>query len=502
MLASLLEFGCFKGNIAVISDQPPEKIIPYIPIEYRSRVHFEIVPSMDVFQRYLISSPIFDNYSPIIYLDTDIVVDADINSTLRDILRADGICVTTESSSYPELASSKIANVIDSRRIGNWFGLELCRADPECAQKLLPCANSGIIGYKNADFFRPIGAQVAALCQDHTNRELTRWFGDQPVLNYVLVRTQTADTASLSNRCKFVSEWDQFSGESSGFRHFVWARGRDKVQQMAAYLESLRKSRTSHDRDEPKVHALNDISPSTKEKLDFSSYIFVVTSALAANQGVLEPQARFAQTLRTIQSIRDHARGAFILLVDSSPAPLSSRVVDEIRANVDIAVFLNGLNPGLHLSRNLGGFWKTSDYSKTLAETYSLIHAIYLIRVISSGKFNKRIFKISGRYFLSSNFNLSLYESTDLSGKYVFKKRMRSWIVGENGYFNTRLWSFCTTTIDQTLGILNSIFLCSIDSSLDAEHAYFRRLPGGSVHEVDTIHVAGQIASTGEELSE
>ncbi|CDX36458.1 hypothetical protein MPLSOD_270098 [Mesorhizobium sp. SOD10] len=502
MLTSLLEFGDFNGNIAIVSDRKAEEIRPYIPRQYRSRIHFESVTHINICQRYIISSHIFNDYSPIMYLDTDVVVDADIESILRDVLEADGVCVTTESSGYPELASSKIADVIDSRRIGNWFGLELCRADPECAQRFLPCANSGIIGYKDAEFFRPVGAQVARLCQDPTNRELIRWFGDQPILNYVLVRTQTADTEPLDNRCKFVREWDQYIGEPSGFRHFVWSRGIDKVQQMASYLEHLRRSRVIDIERTTTLRPIKEYAPYTKEKLEISPYIFIVTSALGTTQGVLSPQVRLAQTLGTIRSIKNHVPKAFILLVDSSSMPLNSGVEDDIRAEVDIAVFLNSLNPGLHLSRDLGGFWETSDYSKTLSETYSLIHALSLIKVISSGKFNKRIFKISGRYQLSDGFDINRYTSDDMLGKYVFKRRGHPWLEGTDGYFDTRLWSLCSTTINSTLEILSSILTSSIDNSLDAEHSYFRKFPHDSVYEVATIHVAGQIASTGEELSE
>jgi|GEM_PF-2750441 len=502
MLISLLEFGEYHGNIAIISDRELHKIVSYIPIQYQSRMHFEYAPHIEISQRYMISKHFFDSYCPIIYIDTDIVIDTNIEPIMKDILAASGVCVTTERSSYPELASSKIADVIDSRRIGNWFGLELCRADPECAQKLLPCANSGIIGYKNAESFRPIGAQVAALCQDPANRELTRWFGDQPILNYVLVRTQTADTTPLKDRCKFVRDWNQELGEAPGFRHFVWARGSDKFQQMQSYLDNLRSSRSSDAKNSSKSHETNEYSLYTREKIDKSPYIFIVTSALAPNQGVLGPEVRYSQTLRTIQSIKDSTHDAFIILIDSSPVPLSYIIEDKIRSNVDIAIFLNNFNPGLHLSRNIGGFWKTSDYSKTLSETYSLIYAISLIKVIMSTKSIKRIFKISGRYFLTENFDINEYSSVDLIGKYVFKKREKVWLFGTDGYFNTRLWSFCSTIIDKTLETLISIFTCSIDNSLDAEHSYFRMLGDSSVHEVTTIHVAGQIASTGEELSE
>ncbi|WP_155924049.1 hypothetical protein [Mesorhizobium sp. L103C119B0] len=502
MLTSLLEIGRFYGNVAVLSDRPLSDILPYIPHQYRSRLHHVLVPSIDISQRYIIDAPFFENYSPILYLDTDIVIDTEIESTLKAIVEANGVCVTTEKAIYPELASSKIADVIDSHRIGNWFGLELCRADPACAQEFLPCANSGIIGYKDAALFRSIGEQIATMCQAPANRELTRWFGDQPILNYVLVRTQASETAPLSNRCKFVHGWDQNPDEAFGFTHFIWARGNNKIQQMAAYLENLQLSRIAHDGRKKESNSPSDYSPFVREKLETSSYIFVVTSALATNQGVLEPQVRFVQTLRTIQSIRDHVPDAFILLVDSSPVSVHSDIENEICAKADIAVFLHNLNPGLHLSRELGGFWKTPDHSKTLSETYALFHALTLVKVISSGRMNRRIFKISGRYHLSDNFDIGEYDRIELLGKYVFKRRRLSWLASEAGYLDTRLWSFCSTAIDETLSLLVSVFVCSIEASVDAEHAYFRKLLDSRVHEVATIHVAGQIASTGEELLE
>jgi hypothetical protein len=502
MLTSLLEFGDYQGNVAVLSNQPLDAIISYIPPEFRSRLHYVQIDKTDLAPRYLIKSSLFCGYSPILFLDATIVVDNKIDSLLREIIVDDKICVVSESSIYPELAASKIVDVIDTHRIGNWFGLEICRNDPACAQAFLPCASSSIIGFKDSGSFKEIGELISSTCNHPSNKELIRWFGDQPILNYILVRKSAAQTALFTSHSKFAHTWDQDLRVRSGFRHFVWSTSSEKVRHMAAYLEHLRRTRLKSRARDLLVASEPEYSSAVRQRLETSQFIFVVTSALGANQGALEPQARFSQTIRTIQSIREHIPDAFILVVDSSPLPIAEEAKNELRSLVDIAVFIGVLNPGLHLVRDLGGFWKTTDYSKTLAETYSLLHALMMLKVIGIGKTAKRVFKLSGRYYLTSTFKIAEYFEQSLLGKYSFKSRGRAWLPSERGYFDTRLWSFCATLLDETIEILLRVFICTLDASVDAEHAYFRGFPHAKIHELAKIHVAGQIASTGEQVSE
>jgi hypothetical protein len=110
-----------------------------------------------------------------------------------------------------------------------------------------------------------------------------------------------------------------------------------------------------------------------------------------------------------------------------------------------------------------------------------------------------RIFKISARTDLFNDFNP--YEH-DHFGKYVFKKRMPTWLSGERAeiFTNlliTRLFSFCPSLIDdymiackRNLGIIN-------DTGVDTEHAHFFNMKSELLVELDQIHCQGVMASTG-----
>jgi hypothetical protein len=141
---------------------------------------------------------------------------------------------------YSELCSTKISDVQDVRRIGNWFGLEILRADPECADELLPLANSGIIGFKDHNTFKMVADLIYQLYHHSAHRDLATYFTDQPFLNYVLVKTGLGAYQPLRGTCAFMGNWQPFPEEKRGFVHFVWARGEEKSRQMKLYLDHLR----------------------------------------------------------------------------------------------------------------------------------------------------------------------------------------------------------------------------------------------------------------------
>jgi hypothetical protein len=110
-----------------------------------------------------------------------------------------------------------------------------------------------------------------------------------------------------------------------------------------------------------------------------------------------------------------------------------------------------------------------------------------------------RIVKLSGRTILVDGFDIANH---DYAGKYVFKKRMPTWIADSRKEFATdllitRMYSFCPTLID------NYMDLCSLNVNLinqthiDTEHAHFVNIPKDLLVELDTIHCQGIMAGTG-----
>jgi len=195
--------------------------------------------------RYSICEYLKEDYFPIVYIDNDIVVDSDISPFLKEVIQTDGICVSTEDKFYQELTGRSIGELKDDRRIGNWFGLDLLKADPDCMGEKLPLANSGIIGFGNDYHFKIVSDIVKKLYTHPSNKNIVKYFGDQPLLNYALVKTRLGSYQPLMRKCRFAGTWQSNQLERRGFVHFVWARGEDKSKQMESYVGFLRGDTTS-----------------------------------------------------------------------------------------------------------------------------------------------------------------------------------------------------------------------------------------------------------------
>ncbi|MER8434704.1 hypothetical protein [Mesorhizobium caraganae] len=238
-LFSLCEFGNYEGEVVVITDRSIDKTANYVPDNLRQRVILLHTSDISHSTRYTLNDLVLGGYSPILYIDNDVVVDGDIESTIKDINESCGVCVTTEIESYKDLVADNIGKVHDTRRVGNWFGLELLKTDLDCANEKLPLANSGIIGFRNKYDFEIVADIVRKLYSHPSHRDLVKYFGDQPLLNYALVKTNLGSYGPLSEKCRFAAAWHSSQVERRGFVHFVWARGEDKWKQMKSYVEFL-----------------------------------------------------------------------------------------------------------------------------------------------------------------------------------------------------------------------------------------------------------------------
>ncbi len=239
LLASLFEFGRYDGEVAIFSDRSLDHVMTYVPGPLKSRTLWFPLRDTSLLGRYTIMDHELGQYSPTLYLDNDIIVDNDIRPYLKRISREGGICVTTERTTYAEFVSQKVAEINDVRRIGNWFGLELLRADTDCLEEFLPVANSGILGFRDAATFSTVASLIRQLYRHPCHSDLAKYFADQPFLNYVLAKTKLGSYEALRESCRFLGSWDVPVDQPRGFAHFVWARGEDKIFRMTSYLEQL-----------------------------------------------------------------------------------------------------------------------------------------------------------------------------------------------------------------------------------------------------------------------
>ena len=217
--------------------------------------------------------------------------------------------------------------------------------------------------------------------------------------------------------------------------------------------------------------------------------IFIVTSCLRPAIGVFSPDERLKQTLETIDSIRKKSPDSFIILSDISIEPLIE-IYGELISKVDLFLNLNQVDYLLHFTKN---------GMKSQGEC-AMMHVVlnYLKQNTQLLEGVDRIFKITGRLQLDDGFDVKEYEG--LNGKYVFKKRIPTWMTepihGATHVFDTRLWSMCTSLIETHTQALEKVF--PLLGPIDLEHAYFTVLDKEKVVEFDKVHCRGQVASTGE----
>ena len=225
-----------------------------------------------------------------------------------------------------------------------------------------------------------------------------------------------------------------------------------------------------------------------------SRQLFIVTSALNPNMGILNREERMQQTIEGLQSLRNKCPDAIVLLADGSPEKVEEEKIRSLSHLVNfVADFSNDSDITQFASRGM----------KSQAENVLLLKTMMLLKQDASMmrlmQSVSRVYKFSGRTILNDGFDSSEHNHF---GKYVFKKRMPTWLSGERAetftdLLITRLFSFCPSLIDdymimcrRNIGVIN-------DAGVDTEHAHFFNMKPELLVELDQIHCQVVMASTG-----
>jgi len=223
--------------------------------------------------------------------------------------------------------------------------------------------------------------------------------------------------------------------------------------------------------------------------------LFIVTSALKPTVGVINENDRFTQTIDTLKSLRFHVPDAILLFSDGSPNEVEQEKYQEI------AKYVNGIVP-----------WNLDDDIQRLGRegAKSLTEAVMMLKMLIALKQNpelakmmsevKRIFKYSARTILHDEFRIEEYDN--LFGKYVFKKRIPTWMSDQrkeiaDHLYITRMFSFCPSLIDNYIMVLQDVIQKIQQYGLDTEHAHFCAIDKKYVIEFDKLHCQGIMAQNG-----
>lgn len=220
--------------------------------------------------------------------------------------------------------------------------------------------------------------------------------------------------------------------------------------------------------------------------------LFIITSSIKPNIGAFSDDQRFEQTMETLKSVRLTVPDAVILVSDASVRPLTDEQRLLISQNSNYYIDM-GQEPNVRMLTERG--------MKSQAENLMMFHTLQTLkyapevnRLMNSVK---RVFKFSGRSVLEDSFDIEEYDG--LFGKFVFKKRIPTWMPQNqiSHLFITRMFSMCPSLIDTYLNLIgNNLQL--VDAGFDTEHAHFANIPQQYLVEFDKLHCWGWLAGNGQ----
>lgn len=222
--------------------------------------------------------------------------------------------------------------------------------------------------------------------------------------------------------------------------------------------------------------------------------LFIVTSALNSNIGVISREDRLKQTIEGLQSLREKCPDAIILLTEGSPDKVEQDKIKILESLVDLIADFSG-------DTDVSQFAAVG--KKSEAENVLMLKTILLLKQEPTMQKMmhsvSRIFKTSARTNFDDDFDT---RDHDHWGKYVFKKRMPTWLQGEHqeiftDLLITRLFSFCPSLLDDYFIACKRNINVIMEAGIDTEHAHFFNIDQEKIIELDTIHCRGIMASTG-----
>ena len=225
--------------------------------------------------------------------------------------------------------------------------------------------------------------------------------------------------------------------------------------------------------------------------------LFIVTSALNANIGVVNNEDRMEQTVQSLMNVRDSVPGAIILFADGSPNEIEQEKVEKINSLCTHSIWLGQDSDVNHFaSRGLKSQAEIILLSKTLGLLKT--NPILMKKMHSV----KRIFKFSARTFFVQGFNINQYDN--LYGKYVFKQKLASWMPDDrkanitDHLYITRMYSFCPSLIVDYMETQQRMFNDIQNYGIDTEHAHHKNINQKYVKEFHNLSCVGIVANTGE----
>jgi len=237
--------------------------------------------------------------------------------------------------------------------------------------------------------------------------------------------------------------------------------------------------------------------------------IVLVTSAVHTNYGIYNTQERIQQTLETVISAKKYIPNPVIILIDNSTVAVQQDNSAAFNALVDSVDYYIDNSDDLDIQyfhKNVTNY----DIGKNAMECLGMYKSLQYIMsdadIMNKVTAASRIFKLSGRYQVTENFDIAKFDNTNTQDKYVFKVRSASWIpaadTGVDHLLQTRLWSFTPGLLVDTINLFKQIIdnmfaTFNQQKYIDIEHSMAKFVPKDKLVELSVVGLAGNIAPNG-----
>jgi hypothetical protein len=231
-------------------------------------------------------------------------------------------------------------------------------------------------------------------------------------------------------------------------------------------------------------------------------HAFVVTSAINSKFGVYNSAQRLEQTLATITSCRTRAPGSKIILMECAGTPLLPDQEAQLDTAVDVLINFSE-------DPDVKAIYASDNWDVVKNTTEIMCFARTLEMCWNDGDFEgiDRIHKMSGRYLLNDDFDLSLYEQR--ADRILIGPRHQSQfpfaVTGIELQYMARLWSWPATMTPEVIDVYNNSLSyiaerVAMGGYADIEHVLYKFLPPNLVTEVPLLGVEGSIAPNGQAI--
>jgi len=251
-IQSLFEFGAWDGPIAIITDKEHIDFSQRFAEPIRDKIQIRVMDCRDVLDYTLSRYRIpflqgLNQYTPLIYLDTDVVCNAPFQSLPLSLVRGQDVHFCAE---HPVIADK------DS------YGISLLLGDsyrPHAGERGF---STGLMAFRDvadvAELFAQIVACSYAFARVTDNRHHFETY-DQPFANYVLRKLGGFNTSVLTNySVTYGPDHRVDHTRRCGFAHFAGGVGRaaPKLQRMQDYVHHLRGQSNVPSSKSPRVAAV------------------------------------------------------------------------------------------------------------------------------------------------------------------------------------------------------------------------------------------------------